>query len=88
MAAEMRKVKEQNSAMSAELDELRGLSDGQLAEIAKQGEAAEATESRWHAGIDKLTIESELKQYESVEAEWSKWEAREDQLSSSQLRQS
>ena len=66
-AAEMCKLKERNSATSAELDELRGLSC-KLTEIARLGEAAEAAESRWRAEIDKLTTESELKRYQSVEA--------------------
>ena len=80
MAADVRKLEERNSAVSAELNELRGLSDDQLAEIARLGEAAEAAESRWRTEIDKLTTESELKRYKSVEAERSKWEVREDRL--------
>ena len=58
MAADVRKLEERNSAVSAELNELRGLSDDQLAEIARLGEAAEAAESRWRTERDKLTTES------------------------------
>ena len=80
MATEIRKLKERNSAVSADLDALQRLSEDQLAEIGRLGEAAETAESRWRAEIEKLTTESELKRYQSVEAERNKWEAREDRL--------
>ena len=68
MATEIRKLEERNSAASADVDALQRLSEDQLAEIGRLGEAAETAESRWRAEMEKLTTESELKRYQSVEA--------------------
>ena len=46
MTTELHAMWEQNSAVSAEVDQLRGQSSEQLAEIARLNEAAEATDSR------------------------------------------